>query len=61
MLRIMCEKYKEYINEDQVIIHRPDGSKTIINGSPSLENCKTFIKILLLEKQRQKEKTLSKQ
>ncbi|MNW54200.1 hypothetical protein D3C74_317930 [compost metagenome] len=57
----MCEKYKEYINEDQVIIHRPDGSKTIINGSPSLENCKTFIKILLLEKQRQKEKTLSKQ
>ncbi|SDF05497.1 hypothetical protein SAMN04488542_10585 [Fontibacillus panacisegetis] len=48
----MKEEYIEYLSDDQTIIHRKDGGILIINGSPSVDNCKTFVKILLLEKQR---------
>jgi hypothetical protein len=32
---------------DQIIEVLPSGVKMIINGTPSIENCKEFIKILL--------------
>lgn len=47
----------EYINENQIIMHSMHGNikvRTVVNGNPSLENCKTFIEILLLEKHRKK-------
>ncbi|MNW36767.1 hypothetical protein D3C74_137860 [compost metagenome] len=56
----MKEDYIEYINEDKLIIHSADGATIIVNGSPSIENCKKFIKILLLAKKELEQKNSSK-
>ncbi|MOA41869.1 hypothetical protein D3C78_1638740 [compost metagenome] len=49
---LMKIEWVEHISDERVILHNDDGSTTIIQGTPSVDNCKIFIKTLILEKRR---------